>query len=256
MLRPTLKECVRTAVAAAFTLLVTPDTSKAEDPVVEIWTGVSATENTWLTYEGITWAPVGSLYSEGWRLRAVEGYGQYRYSHAAACKLDDYCHGRSQNYNGAILFVDALVGYQKHIGELTAHAWLGVSYIDHTIRPFDSSNATIGPEIGIKGALELWYDPGGLYWFSLNGSFTTAHDTYAIHSRTGFRLSENWSAGPELALDATSIDTVDIDGAFARSGAFVRYTWSGGELSASGGLARDVEASMTPYATINLAVRF
>ncbi|MES1179865.1 MAG: cellulose biosynthesis protein BcsS, partial [Hyphomicrobium sp.] len=46
----------------------------------EIYGGVDAARDQWLSYSGMTMAPWSrGIYSDGWRIRLGGGYGQYGY---------------------------------------------------------------------------------------------------------------------------------------------------------------------------------
>lgn len=225
-------------------------TANADDAGVarrDVWVGANATDKMWQVYSGGTFAPFGHLYEDGWRLRAGGGYGQYAYS------------GRRNNvvrsFSGGVMYMDALVGYQAQWGPLTAKAFVGMASIEHRISPVDP-DARAGQEIGPKLQAELWFDAGHGYWGSLNASYTTAHDTYGVRARAAYRLTSEISLGPELEITDTAVDTTDLDSAYGRGGAFVTYSWGTGEISASGGLAGDIDGSSSPYMTLNFYSHF
>ena len=86
-------------------------------------------------------------------------------------------------------------------------------------------------------------------------SYGTLHDTYGGRLRLGWRLAPLLSTGIEVAADGNT------DGDSGRVGAFVRYEWAQGEISASGGLMTDwagIEKidARGAYATISWMNRF
>ncbi len=46
----------------------------------EVWAGADVSTKFWLLYSGVTVAPMGHIHSEGIRMRAAGGYGEYRYT--------------------------------------------------------------------------------------------------------------------------------------------------------------------------------
>jgi hypothetical protein len=76
---------------------------------IETWAGADITSRSWLAYSGVTLALFGPIDSDGWRLRAVGGYGAYGYAGTRAIS------GQSspQAFRGTVSFADLLLGYQK-----------------------------------------------------------------------------------------------------------------------------------------------
>lgn len=237
----------------------------------ETYAGADVTSDVWLLYSGVTLAPLSDIYGDGIRLRAAGGYGRYR-----------YCGHRSgdpprtvREFNASISYVEALVGYQKRIGDLTAKAFVGISAIDHAISPADPIASggllTQGLDYGFKGALELWLNLGSDAWTSLDASWTSAHQTYAGRWRLGYRVLPTVSIGLEAGVNGNLLNARPVldDGSLreelrpeTRLGLFARYEWNGGEVSLSGGLASsslDFDASPSldnVYGTVNWLTRF
>ena len=72
--------CLCAGFAAAVPILFS--TSAWADPPEpygwrEVWAGVDASSHVWLAYSGATIAPYSDMFSNGLRLRAATGYGQY-----------------------------------------------------------------------------------------------------------------------------------------------------------------------------------
>lgn len=226
------------------------------EPWMEVWAGADASATSWLVYTGATVAPFGGIYDNGWRVRTVAGYGEYNYSYARE-KVDR--RGRSKtsehlSFDGTTTYSEGLIGYLQRFGPLTAKAFGGVSSISHEIEPFDHGNDVFGPEVGPKAVLELWLNVGNSAWTSVDLSWTSAHDTRAARVRTGYRVVPTVSTGLEAGFDANSqaLDWTTGEGSF---GAFLRYEWNGGEISASGGISGQVDGNLeiptAPYGTIN-----
>ena len=205
------------------------------------------------------------------RFRATGGYGQYRYQgHRAGDPK-----GTQRKFEGTVSFVEALAGYQKRFGELTAKAFAGIAAIDHAITPGDPIAAggllTQGLDIGIKGALELWLNLGSEAWTSLDASWTNAHQTYAGRWRFGYRIQPTVSLGLEAGMNGNGVSGHRVldDGSRreplrpqTRAGLFARYEWNGGEISISGGLSnsaydfRRSDGFDEFYGTANWLMRF
>ena len=180
------------------------------------------------------------MFSDGVRLRAATGFGQYSYVGER--------NGREQSFSAQTGFADALVGYLERLGPLTAKAFVGISAIEHDVRPNDPQNPVQGRAYGPTGVVELWLNMGDRAWSSLDASWTSAHETYAGPLRTGYRLFDDVSFGLEVRVNGNALDKD------ARGGAFVRYAWHGGEVSLAGGLAGrffdDANDMHDPYAML------
>ena len=160
----------------------------------------------------------------------------------------------SKRFNVEHSYVDALIGYHKRFGELTAKAFVGVSSITHRFDVNDPDNEVAGDDFGVKGVIELWLDLGPNAWTSLDLAYTTAHETGSARWRAGWRMLPTVSLGPEVRYDINAEDEA------GRVGAFVRYEWFGGEISAAGGAAGtitgDQSQDLAPYGTMNLLLQF
>lgn len=238
-----------------------------QQPKIEVSAGVDIGSHVWLAYSGATYSPFGSLYANGFRLRAAGGYGQYSYTGQRR--------GQYRSFDAMVSYAEALLGYQWQAGALTTKAFAGIASIDHVITPDDpiayGGLLTQGLEIGVKGALELWLNLGDDAWSSLDLSWTSAHQTYAGRWRLGYRVLPTLSLGPEFIVNGNALDAPSAlpDGSFreelkpaGRIGAFARYEWASGEISLSGGigsetLAFDGDVSLqSAYGTANWLTRF
>ena len=195
------------------------------------------------------------------RLRIVGGYGQYTYfSHSIAHNF------RRTTFDANTNFADALVGYLKRMGPLTAKAFVGASAINHVVRPYDLQNRAQGFEVGVKGVIELWLNIGDNTYSSLNLAWSQAHNTRSARTRVGYRIWPKLSFGIEgginiddqgeykITEEVSSYRNSAFD--YARGGMFARYEWDGGEIAVSGGLVGDFTQHNSPYATVNWISQF
>ena len=212
----------------------------------EVWAGADVSSNVWLLYSGATVAPYGHIFSDGLRLRLSGGYGQYVYTGIRR--------GEANSFTAQNTYGEALVGYLKRLGPLTAKGFLGIAVIDHQIAPFDPDNPVQGQKVGPKIAAEFWLNVGDASWTSLDLSWTSAHGTAAARLRAGYRVFRDVSLGLEGGINSNDL------GEDARAGLFARYTLKHGEVSVSGGFAGrfldDAQAIRAPYATANWLTQF
>ena len=243
----------------------------------EMWVGADATKDVWLLYTGITLAPLSKdVYTDGLRLRMTSGYGQYtaRHSQGTATKtcidkngVQHACNGGDSQAAGTdskinITYSDALVGYHMQFGALTAKAFVGASMVSHHASASDASSPLLGTAIGATGALEFWLNASEDAWTSFDLNYTMAHDTASIRWRAGWRALPTLSVGPEVRFERNE------QAGTARIGAFARYEWFGGEISAAAGVATDVcdfyngehcsssFDELAPYANLNFLTQY
>jgi hypothetical protein len=245
----------------------------------EMWVGADATKDVWLLYTGVTLAPLSKdVYTDGLRLRMTSGYGQY----TARFGLGDGANPNCIDNRGQIIvcprsgggdavsveskvdisYVDMLAGYHMQLGDLTAKAFIGASLISHRGKDANAKSILLGTEIGATGALEFWLNLDDHSWTSLDLSYSMAHETAAARWRAGWRALPTLSIGPELRFERNE------QAGTARIGAFARYEWFGGEISAAAGVATDLCDTyngshcsssfdgIAPYANVNFLTQY
>jgi hypothetical protein len=276
------------AAVAIIALLSTGLPAVADEPPVhrwrEVWAGADVSADVWLLYSGVTIAPWSHIHGEGWRVRAVGGYGRYRYE-GDRSPAPGQAAARRTSFDAETAFADLLVGYLMRFGPLTAKSFVGASVIGHDIQPFDEDNLVIGDDIGVKSVVELWLNIGNDAWGSLDVTWSSAHETRSARTRIGYRVQPMLSIGLEggLNIDAQGdcdlglkkteackeqLDHLPLGEAedvslldYARVGTFVRYEWAGGEVSLSGGalggsFKHDISTDVAPYVTVNVLAQF
>ena len=239
--------CLATLLLSSFPVSVRAD-PETQPMWREVWAGADVANNVWLVYSGATIAPYSGMFDDGLRLRAAAGYGAYTYTGERSAQL--------QAFKAKTAFSDALVGYLKRFGPLTAKAFVGVSAIDHDIRPYDRENPVQGFAIGPKAVVELWLNMGEKAWGSADLAWTSAHQTYSGRARSGYRVYPglDLSIGAEARLDGNEQDKD------TRGGLFARYAWTGGEVSLAGGVSGrffdDADNTVAPYSTLTWLMQF
>jgi hypothetical protein len=244
----------------------------------EVWAGGDATAHGWLIYSGMTVAPTSAIHDQGLRFRLASGYGGYDYSGFRRLRGKT---AELKAFEARTGFAEILLGYLWRLDPLIVKVFGGASAIDHQITPYDNENLAYGLDWGAKGVVELWLNMGESMWGSADLTWSGAHDTRSARARLGYRLRPNLSIGVEgrfnideqgdcdigwdeaegckLQYRPENEETTIID--YSRAGAFVRYEWQGGEISASTGIAagilgRDTEDDANPYFTVNWISQF
>jgi hypothetical protein len=224
----------------------------SQDGKFEVWTGAEAFEQAWSLYSGATLAPFGSIREDGLRLRLVGGYGQYNYQSGPA--------QAAVTHRGTVSFAELLLGYHAQLGPVTWKVFGGGVVADNVLVPDDPGTDIKGVATGGKAVVETWWTINDRAWAALDLSWSSLHGAYATRGRLGWRLVPALSTGVELAAvgNRESVST--------RAGAFLRYEWASGEISATGGVAKDglldglasarALQSGTPFATVTWLTRF
>ncbi len=197
------------------------------EPPREIWAGAEAFGRVLSLYTGSTLAPFGNLRQDGVRLRAITAMSQFKYSGLRydASKGDAV----AVAFDGVSRTSDLFVGYQWSLGATTVKAFAGWEIAAHVITPYDPETLVQGRSMGPKGALEIWTNFGHRAWAALDLSYAKAFGAYSTRLRTGLRVSDTISLGPEVSLIGHD------ESQMARAGAFVRYDNGVDEISAAAG---------------------
>lgn len=255
----------RQALAGGFddlpkTLFGSVPPKQENDRHYEIWTGADVSDNAWLVYSGTTLAPLGDIHQDGLRLRFVGGYGRYSYQSFDLNSL------AAQSFDAKATFADALVGYLWRLDPLILKLFVGASFSDHRIYPVDLNNRVQGPEVGVKGLAEFWFNIGEKGFASLNLAWSQAHMTRSARARLGYKITPEFSFGPEIGLNVDRQGDYKISEEhlkfrselmdYGRIGMFARYQWHGGEIAASAGLVGDFRDERSAYATLNWITQF
>ena len=176
----------------------------ADEPVYRgvIVSGADMTRNADEAYTGAYYAFNGDLSREGFILRLFGTRGFYDY--------------RTIDNDGNYWQGDLMVGYQWVRGRVDVGVYVGVDYQHYDTAVPDPFNKLNGSETGFKVAFDLESNDrsNSPLYVALNGSYSTAFDTYYVLGRVG-RTFGRFTVGPEAwALG-------DITGDAQRLGAFV-----------------------------------
>jgi Cellulose biosynthesis protein BcsS len=218
-------------VLAALGLTTQADQLRAESDMVhtELFTGFEASNNYASGYAGGGYAFGNGLYAPGLRLRAVGAYGRYHYDGS----VFDGSNFAATTFDGEVGFAAALVGYQFRPGAATIKVFAGVEAEDQSITPRDPDNKVQGSEVGLRLAVETWYDLAARWYASADASYGTAFQEYWSLARVGFRVRPKLSLG----LEGGALGNEEYD--VGRGGGFVRVNVQALEITLSGGFTGD-----------------
>jgi len=137
---------------------------------------------------GAVWSPNG-LDHDGFAFKAMLGGGNYRYISGA---LDN------AEVNGRLLTVSILPGWRFVHGKLFVTVFAGLDLQNHQLTPDDPSAGLRGSYIGVRGNLELWYEPTPSTMIAADGSVSTIGASYNARVAFGWRLFDRYYLGPEV----------------------------------------------------------
>ena len=167
-----------------------------------IVSGADMTRNADEAYTGAYYAFNGDLSREGFILRLFGTRGFYDY--------------RTIDNDGNYWQGDLMVGYQWVRGRVDVGVYVGVDYQHYDLAAPDPFNQLQGSETGFKVAVDIESNDrsNSPLYVALNGSYSTAFDTYYVLGRVGHNFGR-FTVGPEAwALG-------DVTGDAQRLGAFV-----------------------------------
>ena len=223
-------------------------TATVVEPSTETWLGIEGYRRVASLYTGMTWSPFSNLRQDGFRVRVVGGEGTYSYS---GSRFDPAANvSVTRDFAAKGLFVDALLGWQWSSGGTTIKAFGGWSLAANRIAPYDPETRIQGAAHGLKAALEVWQNWTPTLWTSLDVSAASVFTTYSAQIRSGFRLNEGWSLGPEAALIG------NVETSVKRFGVFARFDDLKNEFTLSGGVAQGRGDAPTAYGTAQYLRRY
>ena len=215
----------------------------------EHWTGFAATENSFYLYSGATYAPFDTLATTGFRIRVMAGYGGYYY--------DGVVNIAGQilpvTFTGETYAAEGFLGYQFRYGAWTGKLFAGIDHQQHIITPFDPSNVVTGVATGVKAIIENWINFGAFgvnAWTSLDGSYSTAFNSYNVQLKSAANLIGPFDLGFEIG--AFGNKTLHA----GRAGLLARYQGDLVEISLTGGVSGDYDKPTNPYGNITALTKF
>ncbi len=170
------------------------------------------------TFSGADWAKNSSSYytgalislqrnfgKDGFVLRVLGQYGDFEYDEITVPggQVDGDMHGG-----------DVMIGYQFTRGFVTATIYIGVDYLDYDLSPDVPTEIIRGDEVGFKVAGDLETSTETPLFVSINGSYSTAFETYYAQLRLGYN-TRRFAFGPEGAVSGDESGDIQRLGGFA-----------------------------------------
>lgn len=136
-------------------------------------------------YSGVIFALNRDLGRDGVVLRGFAGIPLFEYNSG------------DEKIDGDGVQADLMIGYMWTRPFLTFSTYIGVDYQDFDLTPDDPTSKVRGDEVGFKVAADLSSAYDSPFYFNLNGSYSTAYDTYWTRGRIGYN-GGRFVIGPEV----------------------------------------------------------
>jgi hypothetical protein len=191
---------------------------------------------------GLVFAPAG-LDREGLVFKLMFGGGTYRYISGALGNIE---------VAGRQFATSAMPGWRFMGTNLIVTAFAGLDYQDHRLTPDDPSAGLRGSAIGLRVAVEVWWEPTPHMMVAADASVSTVGPSYSARVAAGWRLFERYYLGPELqAFTADDNYHQARIGIHVTAMKFGRFEWSGGF-----GWAIDSDERDSVYGKLGLISRY
>ncbi len=189
---------------------------------VASYTGVDVSKDAWAIYSGTVFALNGDFSRDGFVVRSLGVYAQYDYEGGSP----------STKFDADDRSVDGMIGYLRYFGDVSVAAYVGLEIRDVDISPDDPTNDVRGTETGFKVALEIETEGEGPLYYSFDGSYSTAFDSFYAQARVGYN-AQSYIIGPEGEFFSDEGDWAARIGAFGK----IPFTFRGmpSEFTLNGG---------------------
>ena len=159
------------------------------DRKTDFFGGIDAAKATTFAWMGLTYAPMGVLAEDGWRVRFIGGAGLYSYrTSVAPGGINDASAFSGEILGGYRKTFENIFGQTLYVG-----AFAGLHYEDQILVYSDPSNPARGSEAGIKGSLEAYARVWERYIGTAFVSVSSVHNKYHGKLAALYELEETWS---------------------------------------------------------------
>jgi Cellulose biosynthesis protein BcsS len=227
-----------------------------------VFTGGEVARDSWEGYLGTVWALNRDLSRDGVLFRVLGSYGGYTYDQFCP---PGGCVTTPLNFDGRQWQGDFMIGYQWIRSQYDVAVYAGVDFMNHNISPNDPQNPVQGSETGFKVALDIeTHRHMNLpHYFGLEGSYSTAFDTYYLLGRAGLARgttifgAEGWLLGDETG-NAQRLGAFVSFERQVRTDLLAEFTISGGYqwVDENGRDCGSFFGSEGAYATLNVTFAF
>jgi hypothetical protein len=138
-------------------------------------------------YGGLQWSP-GGLNREGFTLQLMGSGGQYRYRSGAL--NNDWVIGTEEGAN-------LMPGWRFKRDRLEIKIFAGLDIKNDVTSPYDPSSRLHGTAVGVRTAVNLWFEPTPTTMVAADASLTSIITGYSARAAYGWRMEDWFYLGPE-----------------------------------------------------------
>ena len=201
------------------------------------FSGADLWRNGAFSHGGFLWAPQG-LNADGPVFKLLLNGGLYRYQSG------------HREVVGFQTMGAALPGWRWHQPGLEVTVFAGVDVQDHRYRPDDPANHLRGTHLGVRGVLDVWYEPLPNWMLTASATLSTVGMSYWTRAAAGWRFFDMIWLGPEFLASG------DIDYRQLRVGGHVTsLRFSSYEVSLGAGWATDTDERSGLYGRFGMIYR-
>ena len=164
-------------------------------------------------YGGFYWAPDG-LNNDGFITRLFVSYGVERYD------------AGSRRFNTAIVRASPLAGWRFKQGRLELKVFAGPELENRVLTPDIPSAKFRGTQLGARVAAELWWEPLPEMMLASAFSASTNATSHSARAAAGWRVFEQFWAGPEISASSDAFSQQYRIGAHLTGFRFDALEWS------------------------------
>jgi hypothetical protein len=113
------------------------------------------------------------------------------------CFLLPIC-GAMAAVTGRLFTGSILPGWRFVRGKLFVTFYAGLDLQNHTLTPDDPSAGLRGSYAGLRGNVELWYEPTTFTMVAADGSISTIGASYNARAAFGWKVFDRYYLGPEV----------------------------------------------------------
>ncbi len=144
-------------------------------------------------YGGMLWSP-GGLNNDGFTLKLLMAGGSYLYQSGI------------NDIRGTYLLGSMMPGWRFKRGDLEVKVFAGLDLQHHETSPDDPGNRLRGDHAGARFNAEIWWEPIPAAMM-VSGSFSgsTVGDNFGVRAATGWRVLNQFWAGPEVEASGDEV---------------------------------------------------
>jgi hypothetical protein len=157
-------------------------------PTLLFFGGADLWTNGSFTHGGLLWARNG-LDAEGFVFKVLIGGGSYRYHSGALANAE---------VTGRQFTAFAMPGWRFQRGGFTVTLLAGLDVQHHWLSPYDPGSDLHGTKAGIRGAIELWFEPTSATMVAADAAVSSVGGNYSARAAFGWRVADSFYVGPEV----------------------------------------------------------